>query len=240
MTMSAKEEALELLVRDQWLSRTREGGVSLGTRAFLELRGLFRNLEVPFCEVCNEAAIKAELCQNHECPVRMHSYCVGKKFRGRQARVCSRCQFEWIGAAAEDDDEEENMKGQIRKPNGSSRRVNTLREPAVSGNGGAVADTDDEEENIQRHTRRPAVNNGNSRRGSTFAEPAVSDNGRKQPARRSQYSTRNKSRVSGSPDNEENSEEEDQEEEEEITRLNSEEPEESPPPRKRRLLRKRG
>ncbi|BBN11960.1 non-structural maintenance of chromosomes element 1 [Marchantia polymorpha subsp. ruderalis] len=239
MTMSAKEEALDLLVRDQWLSRTGDGGVSLGTRSFLELRGLFRNLEVPFCEVCNEAAIKAELCQNHECQVRMHSYCLNKKFRGRQARVCSRCHFEWVGAAAEDDDEEENMNGQTRNPRGSSRRDNTIREPMVADTI-VVADTDDEEENITGHIRRPAINIRNSRRGSTLAKPAASQNERNKPARRSQYSTRNKSRVSGSPDNEENSEAEDPEEED-ITRLDSEEePEDSPPPRKRRLLRKRG
>ncbi|BBN11961.1 non-structural maintenance of chromosomes element 1 [Marchantia polymorpha subsp. ruderalis] len=181
----------------------------------------------------------AELCQNHECQVRMHSYCLNKKFRGRQARVCSRCHFEWVGAAAEDDDEEENMNGQTRNPRGSSRRDNTIREPMVADTI-VVADTDDEEENITGHIRRPAINIRNSRRGSTLAKPAASQNERNKPARRSQYSTRNKSRVSGSPDNEENSEAEDPEEED-ITRLDSEEePEDSPPPRKRRLLRKRG
>ncbi|KAL2629541.1 hypothetical protein R1flu_014227 [Riccia fluitans] len=134
MTMTAKEEALELLIKDQWLSRTDEGGVSLGTRSYLELRGLFRNLEVPFCEVCNEAAIKAQLCRNDSCSTRMHAYCSVKKFRGRQARVCSRCQTQWMAASADDglaenDHEDEGSASERPAPHPSRSRPRRLVVP---------------------------------------------------------------------------------------------------------------
>lgn len=61
LTLAAKEETLATLVEDNWLDRTEDGHVCLGTRSFLELRSFFKNFDVPFCEVCNEAAIKVFL-----------------------------------------------------------------------------------------------------------------------------------------------------------------------------------
>lgn len=58
MTLAAKEDSLTTLVSDNWLGRTEDGMVCLGIKSFLELRSLFKNFDVPFCDVCNEAAIK--------------------------------------------------------------------------------------------------------------------------------------------------------------------------------------
>jgi hypothetical protein len=62
LTLAAKEDTLATLVSDTWLGRTEDGKVCLGTKSFLELRSLFKNFEVPFCDVCNEAAIKVFFC----------------------------------------------------------------------------------------------------------------------------------------------------------------------------------
>jgi hypothetical protein len=62
------------------LSRTDNGQIALGVMAFLELRNFFKNFDLPLCDVCNEAAIKAQPCRNEACNVRMHSYCVPRKF----------------------------------------------------------------------------------------------------------------------------------------------------------------
>eukprot|EP01018_Ginkgo_biloba_P037938 Gb_24271 [translate_table: standard] len=95
-SMVQKEKTLEDLVRNRWLCTTEEGKLGLGVRAFLELRSLFKNFDVPFCDVCNEAGIKAELCQNEECSVRMHNYCLRRKFQHMQvAKVCPRCGANW-------------------------------------------------------------------------------------------------------------------------------------------------
>ena len=57
-SMVKKEKTLEDFLKKQWLCATKEGKIGLGIRAFLELRILFKNLDVPFCDVCNEAGIK--------------------------------------------------------------------------------------------------------------------------------------------------------------------------------------
>lgn len=67
LTMAAKEETLATLVEDNWLGRTEDGMIRLGTKSFLELRSLFKNFDVPFCEVCNEAAIKVLQIASSEC-----------------------------------------------------------------------------------------------------------------------------------------------------------------------------
>ncbi|KAG0599427.1 hypothetical protein M758_12G150700 [Ceratodon purpureus] len=104
LTLAAKEETLATLVSENWLGRTENGKVILGTKSFLELRSLFKNFEVPFCDVCNEAAIKAQPCQNEDCTVRMHLYCVPRKFSRRQVpRVCPGCRTAWRMLSANDD-----------------------------------------------------------------------------------------------------------------------------------------
>ena len=106
LTLAQKEKTLQDLTHDRWLKISADGMVALGVRSFLELWNVFRNYDVPICDVCNEAGIKvcfsskpllcrgflfplfeqiwstlqAQACQNEECSVRMHDYCVKKKF----------------------------------------------------------------------------------------------------------------------------------------------------------------
>ncbi|KAL9458522.1 hypothetical protein AB3S75_007397 [Citrus x aurantiifolia] len=95
-TMSQKEKTLDEFVQDQWLCRTPDGKIGLGVRSCLDLRGWFRNLDVPFCEVCNEAVVKGELCQNEGCAVRIHHYCLKNKFSRRSGEIlCPRCGLKW-------------------------------------------------------------------------------------------------------------------------------------------------
>ncbi|KAJ7518146.1 hypothetical protein O6H91_21G057600 [Diphasiastrum complanatum] len=97
LTMAQKEKTLTDLIADKWLSHTDDGLISLGIRTFLELRNVFKNLDIPFCDVCNEAGIKATLCQNEECTVRMHQYCAHRKFaRPDVPKLCPSCGAEWI------------------------------------------------------------------------------------------------------------------------------------------------
>ncbi|XP_038719051.1 non-structural maintenance of chromosomes element 1 homolog isoform X2 [Tripterygium wilfordii] len=95
-SMSQKEKTVNELVHDQWLSYCTDGNVGLGVRSFLDLRSWFRNNDVPFCAVCNEAAVKAELCQGEDCSVRIHNYCLKKKFSQRRSeRACPTCGTPW-------------------------------------------------------------------------------------------------------------------------------------------------
>ncbi|KAK9122529.1 hypothetical protein Sjap_012131 [Stephania japonica] len=94
-TMSQKEKTLEELVKDGWLCSTSDGNIGLGVRSFLDLRSWLRMNDVPTCDICNEAGVKAELCHKEGCMVRIHSYCLKKKFPRRAERVCPVCGSLW-------------------------------------------------------------------------------------------------------------------------------------------------
>ncbi|KAK7333917.1 hypothetical protein VNO80_30698 [Phaseolus coccineus] len=95
-SLSQKEKTLHELVRDQWLNLTTDGVIKLGLKSFLDLRSWFRNNDVPSCHVCNEAGIKAEVCQNENCTVRIHQYCLKQLFLQRKvAKVCPSCGTSW-------------------------------------------------------------------------------------------------------------------------------------------------
>ncbi|KAD5803511.1 hypothetical protein E3N88_14871 [Mikania micrantha] len=95
-SMSQKEKTIHEFIQDQWLCATSDGNIGLGVRSFLDLRSWFHNNEVPSCEVCNEAGIKAELCPNENCTVRIHKYCLKAKFSlARNEKVCPGCDTQW-------------------------------------------------------------------------------------------------------------------------------------------------
>ncbi|CAM6089314.1 unnamed protein product [Calypogeia fissa] len=153
LSMQARQEALALLEAEQLLTRTADGGWALGVKAFLELRSVFRNLEVPFCEVCNEAAIKAQLCSTRDCPKRIHAYCLARGSQSRNQRPkCPGCKTEWAqphqngGPGDEEPAEDEEYTEAIatQEPVQVSRRARTSRRRR----GGPIVD-DEEEENVE-------------------------------------------------------------------------------------------
>ncbi|KAG0519837.1 hypothetical protein BDA96_08G020600 [Sorghum bicolor] len=125
-SLSQKENTLDELIRDRWLSYTSTGKIGLGTRSFLDLRSWFRGNDIPSCVVCNEACIKASSCLNEGCNVRIHEYCLKKKFSQRKAsRACPSCGTEWPcqdGEADGDDDVNEPGEDQVSSANRSSRK----------------------------------------------------------------------------------------------------------------------
>lgn len=101
LTLAQREKALTEFAQDRWLSRSEDGMVTLGVRSFLELWNVFKNYDVPFCDICNEAGIKAQSCQNEDCPVRMHEYCLKIKFHRPQVpKVCPKCGTDWNAGVA--------------------------------------------------------------------------------------------------------------------------------------------
>ncbi|KAL2470463.1 embryo defective [Abeliophyllum distichum] len=143
-SMAQKEKTLEQLMQDKWLCLTPDGKIGLGVRSFLDLRSWFRTNEVPACEVCNEAAVKAHLCQNEGCNVRMHQYCLNKKFSRKQVeRVCPGCGTKWHGSVVKADAGEEehdpNLPSQNPQPPESS--VRTRRRIREVDNNNAESDS---------------------------------------------------------------------------------------------------
>lgn len=144
-SMSQKEKTLEELVRDRWLSSTPDGNIGLGIRSFLDLRSWFRHNEIPACEVCNEAGLKAESCPNEGCAVRIHKYCLTKKFSQRKAeKVCPGCRSPWpysVTKAEVVDHDEDELRGPTQQSQPSSepsqrkKRRSNQSQPLESGTG---------------------------------------------------------------------------------------------------------
>ncbi|CAI9776701.1 unnamed protein product [Fraxinus pennsylvanica] len=137
-SMAQKEKTLEQLMQDNWLCLTLDGKIGLGVRSFLDLRSWFRTNEVPACEVCNEAAVKAQLCPNEGCNVRMHPYCLKKKFSRKQVeRVCPGCGTKWPGSAvkaeAVQEENDPNLTSQnSQPPEPSVRAKRRIREVGIN------------------------------------------------------------------------------------------------------------
>lgn len=148
-SMSQKERTLEELARDHWLSLT-DGKIGLGVRSFLDLRSWFRSNEVPACEVCNEAAVKAELCKNEGCNVRIHMYCLRMKFsKSKAEKVCPGCGTRWhyniAKVEALDEEDDASAPPESQQP----REPSTRKRPRTR----AVIDSDTLEPESSQSTR---------------------------------------------------------------------------------------
>ncbi|XP_010519668.1 PREDICTED: non-structural maintenance of chromosomes element 1 homolog [Tarenaya hassleriana] len=114
-TMSQKEKTLGELVRDKWLCLTPEGNYGIGIRSLLDLRSWFRNNNIPCCEVCNEAGVKAEICSSRGCTIRVHKYCLKNMLPQGNNKVCPGCNKAWhvtvtkVEEAPEEADEENEI-----------------------------------------------------------------------------------------------------------------------------------
>ncbi|KAF8706434.1 hypothetical protein HU200_030705 [Digitaria exilis] len=145
-SFSQKEKTLNELIQDRWLSNTSTGKIGLGTRSFLDLRSWFRSNDIPSCVVCNEACIKASGCPNEGCNVRIHEYCLRKKFSQRKAsRACPGCGTEWPRQDGEaDGDDNVNEPGEDEAPSAnrsSKKRRKRVKAELVEENNNAGPST---------------------------------------------------------------------------------------------------
>ncbi|KAJ0975407.1 hypothetical protein J5N97_017372 [Dioscorea zingiberensis] len=134
-SISQKEKTLNALIQDQWLCSVSDGKIGLGIRSFLDLRSWFRSNSIPACDVCNEAGVKATTCSNGDCTVRMHDYCIKKKFSQRKAaRVCPGCGTAWNLSGCNEDPEDVVVVEQTQVPSTnppSGRRPRSCKQEAV-------------------------------------------------------------------------------------------------------------
>ncbi|KAI5426556.1 hypothetical protein KIW84_032117 [Lathyrus oleraceus] len=133
--LSQKEKTLNELVRDSWLNLTTNGDVRVDVKSFVDLRSWFRSNDVPSCQVCNEVGIKAELCKNENCTVRIHQYCLKQPFSQiKAAKVCPSWGTSWpftMPKAEYVQTEDDNGPRQSQQPTGSKgkkRRANMIVE----------------------------------------------------------------------------------------------------------------
>ncbi|KAJ6842000.1 uncharacterized protein M6B38_304055 [Iris pallida] len=121
-SIAQKEKTLRDLIQDRWLSSTSDGKIGLGVRSFLDLRGWFRSNDIPSCDVCNEAGVKAVTCPKEDCPIRIHDYCLKKKYSIRKvARICPGCSTAWPLSSGNGDQEEVEEEEEAEAEEGASR-----------------------------------------------------------------------------------------------------------------------
>ncbi|XP_022153728.1 non-structural maintenance of chromosomes element 1 homolog isoform X2 [Momordica charantia] len=130
-SISLKEKTIAELAQDQWLNCTPDGFVNLGVRSFLDLRSWFRTNDIPSCEVCNEAGVKAELCDNEGCTVRVHQYCLKKMLSNKKSkRACPGCGTKWrstvtnMESKEEEDEPDRRTQGQSSSQRRKKSRLN--------------------------------------------------------------------------------------------------------------------
>jgi len=116
ITMQQAEKVLRLLVSESWFEVSDKGFYTLSPRSLMELRGWLidtyndRDAEsdssdqghphekIKVCMACREIITQGQRCPDPtlRCPVRLHSYCVGKMWRAQGGReVCPTCKKEW-------------------------------------------------------------------------------------------------------------------------------------------------
>lgn len=162
-SLSQKETTLNDLVRDRWLCSTSNGKIGLGVRSFLDLRSWFRVNEVPSCDICNEAGVKADLCPNEGCNVRIHDYCLKMKFsQKRAARVCPVCGTEWQCPEFTLGEEEEVGVNNPTQSQGPSvdppmrKRLRSCKAEELDGSGTGPSQTSLPDEGMGARIRRSA------------------------------------------------------------------------------------
>lgn len=122
-SLSQKEKTLNDLIQDQWLCYTSDGKVGLGIRSFFDLRSWFRNNDIPSCDVCNEAGVKALTCPNEDCPIRLHDYCLKKKFSQRKgSRACPGCGTQWPRSQCEEEVADAPRQSQVASADAVNRQ----------------------------------------------------------------------------------------------------------------------
>lgn len=133
-TISQKEKTLNDLIQDKWLCLTSEGKIGLGVRSFLDLRSWFHANEIPACNVCNETGVKASTCPNVDCSIRIHDYCLKKKFSQRKvAKVCPGCSTAWnLSESQEEEEDAVDADEEPRQSNGNGERLKRVKGEAVN------------------------------------------------------------------------------------------------------------
>ncbi|XP_022995422.1 non-structural maintenance of chromosomes element 1 homolog isoform X1 [Cucurbita maxima] len=162
-SISLKEKTIAELAQDQWLNCTPDGFVNLGVRSFLDLRSWFRTNDIPSCEVCNEAGVKAELCSNEGCTVRVHRYCLKKMLSNKKSkRACPSCGTQWRSTAPnvefkeEEDEPDARIQGQSSSHKRKKTRLNRDIDSGPNGDSVAAAQASQPPPDTRRITRSSA------------------------------------------------------------------------------------
>ncbi|XP_078611298.1 non-structural maintenance of chromosomes element 1 homolog isoform X1 [Branchiostoma floridae x Branchiostoma japonicum] len=97
MRKKEAEDVIRRMVRDRWLNE-HQGEISLSVRGILELKPYLTDHykeDIRHCCLCEQIALKGQLCQSDSCEAKMHYFCANRYFRDKDQPRCPRCKAEW-------------------------------------------------------------------------------------------------------------------------------------------------
>lgn len=107
----------------------RNGRISLSLRTILELQLFFTENYPDFlsnCSVCRDIIFsKYQECQGEDCTLRMHYYCIDKKFAQSNHPKCTGCQTELVPTRTS------QTSSRITKTPASKRSTNSTNSPVI-------------------------------------------------------------------------------------------------------------
>lgn len=187
LTQKAAESLINNLVHHGWLHKSRQGNVSLATRALLELQTYLKEQypeNILKCHECAHIVTGGVACSNGDCEVRLHATCEILAVPARGQRKCPGCQTAWeptvVGEGAlrrggggggansarrpgrgDDDDEEEESESQSEDEDAEDEAADNGKTLPASGSRNRSSirrdDDDSDDDDDDEETRRPIV-----------------------------------------------------------------------------------
>ncbi|KAI8356687.1 Nse1 non-SMC component of SMC5-6 complex-domain-containing protein [Blakeslea trispora] len=97
LTQKETQDLLDQLVADRWIG-LEDDVYYIDTRGLAELQGYLREQYgevIKECKVCLDIVTRGQVCQNADCPIRMHHFCAETQFRNANPPMCPECQTRW-------------------------------------------------------------------------------------------------------------------------------------------------
>ncbi|KAL5017578.1 hypothetical protein ScPMuIL_007167 [Solemya velum] len=88
MSKNDAENLINRMEEDKWI-RVKQGRISLGTRAILELEQYILSVypdSATICNLCNKLCLKGQTCGSCDC--KLHFHCASRLFRGQDEPKC--------------------------------------------------------------------------------------------------------------------------------------------------------
>ncbi|KAK3512093.1 hypothetical protein QTP70_030355, partial [Hemibagrus guttatus] len=129
MKKKETEHVLNKFVQDKWLNE-KQGEYTLSTRCIIEMEQYIRRVYqdlVRLCYVCHNIVLQGQICENPDCGIKMHYYCVARYFKGRIDPHCPSCSKFWAHEIPEIQSEPQSQSSSARETAAPAPSTSTTR-----------------------------------------------------------------------------------------------------------------
>ncbi|KAG7316929.1 hypothetical protein KOW79_019227 [Hemibagrus wyckioides] len=129
MKKKETEHVLNKFVQDKWLNE-KQGEYTLSTRCIIEMEQYIRKVYqdlIRLCYVCHNIVLQGQICENPDCGIKMHYYCVARYFKGRIDPHCPSCSIFWAHEIPEIQSEPQSQSSSARETATPAPSTSTTR-----------------------------------------------------------------------------------------------------------------